>query len=190
MTFFRILAIRTDPPLTSVPVPLRSRCPSVPVPPRSRCPLGSGDPSVPGPPRSRCPLGPAAGAVPVHPRSRCPLGPGAHPGYATTSVGPPRLCHYQRGPTPVMPLPGSSHPGNRTSRLNLDARAVPEALVWSPALQIAPRTRITGSRARIPTFFSGPKFRHFSKTNSPGAPPRGVGARNFVRLRSLGLGPI
>ena len=50
-----------------------------------------------------------------------------------------------------MPLPGSSHPGNRTSRLNLDARAVPEALAWSPALAIAPRTRITRSRGPIPT---------------------------------------
>ena len=52
---------------------------------------------------------------------------------------------------PLTRLPGSSHPGNRTSRLNLDARAVPEALVRSPALQIAPRTRITGSRGRIRT---------------------------------------
>ena len=31
--------------------------------------------------------------------------------------------YYQRGPTPAMQLPESSHPGNRTSRLNLDAMA-------------------------------------------------------------------
>ena len=59
--------------------------------------------------------------------------------------------HYQRGPTPVMQLPESSHPGNRTSRLHLDARAVLYALVWSAAFQIVPRTRITGSRGPTPT---------------------------------------
>ena len=42
---------------------------------------------------------------------------------------------YQRGPTPAMQLPESSHPGTRTSRLNLDARAVSYALVWSAAFK-------------------------------------------------------
>ena len=59
---------------------------------------------------------------------------------------------YQRGPTPVMPLPESSHPGNRTSRLNLDAKAVLHALVWSAAFQIVPRTRIPRSRGPLPTW--------------------------------------
>ena len=59
---------------------------------------------------------------------------------------------YQRGPTPAMQLPESSHPGTRTSRLNLDARAVSYALVWSVAFQIVPRTRITGSRGPLPTW--------------------------------------
>ena len=71
-----------------------------------------------------------------------PLPAWAHPAYATTSVGPPRLCHYQ-GQATLVTVP-------RLARwLNLDARAVPEALVRSPALPIAPRTRITGSGARI-----------------------------------------
>ena len=39
------------------------------------------------------------------------------PGYATSSVDPLRLCHYQRGPTPVMLLPALAHPGYSTTKV-------------------------------------------------------------------------
>ena len=49
-------------------------------------------------------------------RPLMPLTAWTHSGYATTSVGPPLLCQYQRGINLLMPLPRSSHPGNRTTK--------------------------------------------------------------------------
>ena len=60
-------------------------------------------------------------------------------------------------------------------------RAVPEALVWCAALEIAPRTRITKSRPPIPTFFFRDRNSDFSFFFT-GDAPRWGGGRN--------LGPI
>ena len=47
-----------------------------------------------------------------------PLAAWTHPGYAIIKLGPPWLCHYQRGLTPVMQLPAWAHPDYATTSVS------------------------------------------------------------------------
>ena len=89
--------------------------------------------------------------------------------------------YYQRGPTPAMQLPESSHPGTRTSRLNLDARAVSYALVWSAAFKH--RAADSNNRVSRPTSHLAKIFCSHLDSNSVTSYPWGCGEGVGVRLR-------